>query len=73
MHKVSKFICQCKSVTPAEIKSSVRRSGARSILDVQNLTRATTGCGRCKPLVMELIEVELEKINSKGMQLRIDF
>lgn len=71
-HK-SKYICECKAVTANEIKRAVRNKGAESILDIQNLTKASTGCGRCKDLVIEIIQLEVKKIEAKGKQLRIDF
>jgi nitrite reductase (NADH) large subunit len=73
MSTISKYVCQCKSVTKAEVKSCITKSGARTLLDVQNLTKASTGCGRCKPYVMKIAEDELNKIKRKGIQLTLDF
>lgn len=73
MDKRPKHICQCKAVTLSEIKKSITKSGARTLLDIQNLTKASTGCGRCKLQVEEILGKELVKINALGNQLRIEF
>ncbi|MDX9846087.1 MAG: (2Fe-2S)-binding protein [Tenuifilaceae bacterium] len=68
-----KYICECKAVTQREIITAIRRKGARTLLDVQNLTKASTGCSRCKTVVNDIVDKEMSKLRDQGMQLRIDF
>ncbi len=71
-HK-GKYVCDCKSVKAFEIRKAVRESGAETIIDIQNLTKASTGCGRCKGEVTRIMENELEKKRAVGSQLKFDF
>ncbi|PKP36836.1 MAG: hypothetical protein CVT98_06980 [Bacteroidetes bacterium HGW-Bacteroidetes-15] len=73
MSNVSAHICQCKAVKAHEIKKAVRVKEAQTLLDIQNLTKAATGCGRCKQSVTDILNDELKKIRAKGKQLRFDF
>lgn len=47
-------VCQCNGVSKARIRAAVD-DGCASLEDVSRATRASTGCGDCKPLVRELI------------------
>ncbi len=70
----SDIICQCNVVSRGEIKYSIAKKGATSLLMVQRACGAGTRCGRCIPLIDEIIETT--KINPKkgdGTQLSIDF
>lgn len=71
-HK-NKYVCECKSVKPFEIMKAVRMAGAETIIDIQNLTKASTGCGRCRSAVESILSDELEKCMKKGNQLKFDF
>lgn len=73
MPQSSKFLCECKAVTANEIKKVIKTKGAESILDIQNLTKASTGCGKCKDAVAETLRIELQRIEAKAKQLRFDF
>ncbi len=73
MSTISKYICECKGVGKFEIVKSVRNLNACTFVDVQNLTKAATGCGRCKPMVDKIIKEELSKKNIREQQLRINF
>lgn len=73
MGKVRNHICECKAVRKVEIISAIKRNMAETMLDIQNLTKAATGCGRCKPYVNQILEEELRKINRKDKQLKINF
>jgi nitrogen fixation NifU-like protein len=48
-------VCQCMSVTDSEIEGAVLE-GARSLYEVQEMTKAGTVCGECQDEVTELIE-----------------
>lgn len=66
-----KYVCECKSVKAFEIRNAVRKSGAETLTDVQNLTKASTGCGRCKGMVISILEVELKRLDAIGRQLKL--
>lgn len=68
-----KFICECKSVYKSEIIKTIRDKGAENISQIQMLTRASTGCGRCKPLISHILNVELRKRKVEHQQLCINF
>ncbi len=50
-------VCQCNGVSKGRICDAIA-DGCTSLEDVSRATRASTGCGDCKPLVRELIEKE---------------
>jgi nitrite reductase (NADH) large subunit len=50
------LICNCNSVTKAQIVECVL-GGARSLRAVCNATRATTGCGSCRPEVQSIVDL----------------
>ena len=66
-----RLICLCNLVDEKEILSFLKK-GADSTSDIQNLTRAGTTCGRCLPLVDELVSANKIE-NSKKQQRKIDF
>lgn len=61
----------CNFVEEREIKSLLKK-GADSTKQIQNLTRAGTTCGRCLPLIDELVSNYLKQ-KSKDQQKRLDF
>jgi len=73
MSQSAKFVCNCKCVSKAEIIASIRKKGANSFSEVRTITLATTGCGRCKSNVENIVNIELEKHTTRMMQLKIDF
>lgn len=66
------IICSCKGVTKADIVKAVKK-GALTVADIQVLTKAATGCGRCKNVVASLLAKELEIKQGKDTQQRISF
>jgi len=50
-------VCDCNGVCKGEIVAAVRDEGLTTKQEVMAVTRAGTGCGSCKPLVAELIQV----------------
>ena len=56
----NRLICICNFVDEKEIKSLLKK-GAVSIKDIQHLTRAGTSCGRCLPLIDELIALHINE------------
>ena len=65
-----RLICLCNFIEEQEIKS-VLKKGALSTKDIQFQTRAGTSCGRCLPLIDELVESHKNK-KPKDQQQRLD-
>jgi len=55
-----RIVCQCVSVTDAEIEHAVLE-GARTFYELQEMTKAGTVCGECKGEVTELVEYYCNK------------
>lgn len=49
-------VCSCQGVTRGEIVHAIRDRGLRSVEQVAEHTRASTGCGGCRPDVATLLE-----------------
>jgi nitrite reductase (NADH) large subunit len=67
----NRLICICNFVDEKEINSLLKK-GVKSTKDIQFLTRAGTSCGRCLPLIDELVESYLNK-KPKEQQGELDF
>ncbi len=67
----NRLICFCNLVDEKEIKSLFQK-GANSTKDIQFLTRAGTTCGRCLPLIDELVE-SFHKTKPKDQQGKLGF
>jgi len=50
-------VCDCNGVCKGAIVAAVREQGLTTKHEVMAVTRAGTGCGSCKPLVAELVQV----------------
>lgn len=53
--KEAKLICECLSVTDHEIEEQVLE-GCSDFETLQERTKISTGCGKCRPDAMELFE-----------------
>jgi nitrite reductase (NADH) large subunit len=51
-------ICNCNGVCKGDIVAAIRERGLGSTQEVVNVTRAGAGCGSCKPIVTELLQIE---------------
>ncbi|HEX6389320.1 MAG TPA: nitrite reductase large subunit NirB [Solirubrobacteraceae bacterium] len=51
-------VCNCNGVCKGEIVEAIRERGLGSTQEVVNVTRAGAGCGSCKPVVTELLQIE---------------
>lgn len=49
-------ICSCENVTKGTICNAITEGGCESLGDVIKCTKAGTGCGGCKPMVMDLVK-----------------
>lgn len=52
---ILKNACECKKVSVAEVLNAVE-NGCDTLEKVSECTRASTGCGVCKPLILNIIK-----------------
>jgi assimilatory nitrate reductase electron transfer subunit len=50
-----RLVCRCNSVTQGQL-ARARQNGARDVDALVAATRATTGCGTCRPAVLDLLD-----------------
>lgn len=55
-------ICSCESVLKGDITGCVLSGSCSSVKDVAKATKATSGCGGCKPMVADLVKASLESM-----------
>lgn len=67
----NRLVCLCNLVDENEIISLLKR-GATSTSDIQQLTRAGTSCGRCLPVIDDLVS-EFQNKRPKDQQKKLDF
>ena len=67
----NRLVCICNFVTEDEIVS-VLKKGAVSTEEIQMHTRAGTSCGRCLPLVDQIVSNYLSQ-KSVDPQTKLDF
>jgi nitrite reductase (NADH) large subunit len=48
-------VCNCNGVCKGDIAAAVTEAGARTPREVMAMTRAGTGCGSCKALVVDIV------------------
>lgn len=60
-------ICSCESVSKGNICSSLLNGQSKSLKDIISCTKSTTGCGGCKPMVVELVN---ETLKSMGKEVK---
>lgn len=58
----SAVICSCEAVTKGALCCSVLEEGHEDVKSVARATKATTGCGGCKPMVADLIKESLKTL-----------
>ncbi len=56
----ARIICKCMNVTDHEIEESVLE-GARTFLELQEMTKMSTVCGQCKDEAQTLLKVYMKK------------
>ncbi len=52
----NKIICFCKGVSYQQIVDAVNNKGAKVQEDIERITGASSGCGRCKRKVISILE-----------------
>lgn len=60
-------ICSCENVTKGSICCSITEGDCETFSDVVKTTKATTGCGGCKPMVVDLVK-ETQKSLGKDVK-----
>lgn len=60
-------ICSCERVSKGKICGSLMEGQCGSLKEVVGLTKATSGCGGCKPMVVELVN---ETLKSMGKEVK---
>lgn len=58
-------ICSCENVTKGAICCSILDGTASTFGDVVKLTKATSGCGGCKPMVADLVKAAQKSIGKE--------
>ena len=58
-------ICSCESVTKGAICKSIESGECQDLADVIKSTKATTGCGGCKPMVVDLVNESLKAMGKE--------
>ena len=58
-------ICSCENVTKGAICCSITDGTCESLSDVVKRTKATSGCGGCKPMVVDLVKAAQKSIGKE--------
>jgi nitrite reductase (NADH) large subunit len=58
-------VCSCESISKGAICSSIIDGGCKSLGDVVTKTKVTTGCGGCKPMVVDLVNETLKSLGEE--------
>jgi nitrite reductase (NADH) large subunit len=61
----SAVICSCENVTKGSICCSITDGTCETLSDVVKLTKATSGCGGCKPMVVDLVKEAQKSIGKE--------
>ena len=51
----SRLVCECLNVTETDIQEAIME-GADTFEKLQEITKVSTGCGKCKPQVLQLLK-----------------
>ncbi len=54
--KDTDIVCNCNAVTKGEIVKAILEKGAKTLEDIQALTKASTSCGSCAELVEQILK-----------------
>ncbi len=67
----NRLVCLCNLVDENEILSLLKK-GANSTSDIQQITRAGTSCGKCLPVIDDMVR-EFQNKRPKDQQKKLDF
>jgi len=54
----NKIVCLCNFVSEKEVNKALQK-GAKSIRDIEDLTGASSSCGRCKTALQEMLHTHM--------------
>lgn len=66
------IICRCKEVSLKEIKLFLKKNPSAGFPEVKLVTGASTGCGRCTPVVKKIIDGYMP-LHKTDPQFRLPF
>lgn len=55
-------VCSCESISKGDICSKILDESCSNFSDIVSVTKATTGCGGCKPMVVDLVNETLKSL-----------
>lgn len=58
-------VCSCESITKGAICGAITDGGCNNLSEVIAKTKATTGCGGCKPMVVDLVNETLKSLGKE--------
>ena len=58
-------VCSCESISKGDVCCSITEEGCNNLGDVITKTKATTGCGGCKPMVTDLVNETLKSLGKE--------
>jgi nitrite reductase (NADH) large subunit len=58
-------ICSCENITKGAICCSITDGDCESLSDVIKFTKATSGCGGCKPMVTDLVKATQKSLGKE--------
>ncbi|SHI84283.1 nitrite reductase large subunit NirB [Algibacter luteus] len=58
-------VCSCESVSKGDICCSITDGESHNLSDIVAKTKATSGCGGCKPMVVDLVNETLKSLGKE--------
>ncbi|WJJ95198.1 nitrite reductase large subunit NirB [Algibacter luteus] len=58
-------VCSCESVSKGDICCSITGGESNNLSDIVAKTKATSGCGGCKPMVVDLVNETLKSLGKE--------
>ncbi len=62
------IVCQCMQISKKEIINFLKKHPYATIQQVAKHTRASTQCGRCRPLLLNIYNEHLKKTPPNNQQ-----
>ncbi len=64
------YVCSCHGVTEKDIQNAAK-AGANSLQDVKQMTGASTGCGSCADVALDVLMAAKQRVNTHDFLLII--
>lgn len=58
-------VCSCENVTKGQICGAITEGGCENLKDVISCTKASSSCGGCKPMVVDLVNATLKSLGKE--------